>query len=395
MNFWGALATVGNTPYDSDRFVNVESVVRVMKGMNTSDKLRVQNGKPSQLTKMTTSSRENQPQSLLKSRKETRGCSWPNLQMTKKHKMKKSTAMVRQLGASMEIVYRRERQGAEAKHQRKDNGQPNDRSHDSAEPRHGGCQSGSQMSAQCPLCGEIGHPVEKCPDFCFSDCGETGHTKKGCQHDNKCEKCGKTNHTTTQCWRDKTCLKCAMRGHFGERCRTFLGSREEIRPRPQEQRPVYCQKGDRTRYKCGRPGHIARDCLSNQAGYAPATCSNRVEISRNGRSWNDDQDLRRIPVKDERKGKGRARSEATANPNEIKKTEVNRSGNTAGARGKTEKTCGREGRNGNGKRRGGNEKQNKRLGEGNRIGGKGNGREGDGQGKDCDDCRRIFAISKF
>jgi hypothetical protein len=40
MHFWGALTTVGNTPYDSDRFVNVDSVARIMKGMDTSDKLR-------------------------------------------------------------------------------------------------------------------------------------------------------------------------------------------------------------------------------------------------------------------------------------------------------------------------------------------------------------------
>ena len=40
MHFWSALTTVGNTPYDSDRFVSVDAVARVMKGMDTSAKLR-------------------------------------------------------------------------------------------------------------------------------------------------------------------------------------------------------------------------------------------------------------------------------------------------------------------------------------------------------------------
>ena len=40
MHFWGDLETVGNTPYDSDRFVTVEAVARIMKGIDTSAKLR-------------------------------------------------------------------------------------------------------------------------------------------------------------------------------------------------------------------------------------------------------------------------------------------------------------------------------------------------------------------
>ena len=320
MQFWGALTTVGNTPYDSDRFVNVETVARIMKGMDTSAKLRSkrkadvidecddgdQGKSASKLAQILKRKQQGRP--LQEEEDSDDGMFMTKSSDDDELENGKITAIVRQLGANMDNIYQRGRgdksRGADVKHQRGDYGQPKDRNHDLAEPRHGGRQSGSRSSAPCPLCGGTDHLVDKCPELCCSNCGEMGHTKKSCQRDARCAKCGKTNHTTLQCWRDKTCLKCGMRGHIAERCRTFLSSREEIKPRPQDQRTDYRPaRDDRSCYRCGRQGHIARDCHQDQRKQPPATGANRMELHGQERQHrrDDNQDRERVPMKKENK----------------------------------------------------------------------------------------------
>ena len=316
MHFWGALATVGSIPYDSDRFVNVETVARVMRGIDTSAKLRskrkaenieeedVDNNKSAsklaQILKRKQQKRVEQEDSdedaLMVKFSEEDG--------SEDEKIK---AMVRQL--NMDGVYRKSRDTAhragDPRRLGNNNEQPNDRGRDLAEPRHGERQPGSRLSASCQLCGDISHDVSSCPEICCSNCGENGHIKANCQRDPKCAKCGKANHTTVQCWRDKTCRRCGMRGHVEERCRTILGSRPENRQpaRPTWQDSRQGVRDDRTCFKCGRTGHIARDCLSDQHRSSPATGSNRFEVgqSRDRMNRKDDRHEIRVPVKDERR----------------------------------------------------------------------------------------------
>ena len=138
MHFGGALATVGNTPYDSDCFVYVETVARIMKGMDTSVKLRsrrkaevVEEGDDGDQGKSASKLAQILKRKHQKRPLQEEDDSYEAIFMEKSSddndvESGKFTAIVRQLGASMDNIYQRGRdnmsRGGDEKHQRRDDG---------------------------------------------------------------------------------------------------------------------------------------------------------------------------------------------------------------------------------------------------------------------------------
>ena len=129
---------MGNTPYDSDCFVYVETVARIMKGIDTSVKLRsrrkaevVEEGDDGDQGKSASKLAQILKRKHQKRPLQEEDDSYEAIFMEKSSddndvESGKFTAIVRQLGASMDNIYQRGRdnmsRGGDAKHQRRDDG---------------------------------------------------------------------------------------------------------------------------------------------------------------------------------------------------------------------------------------------------------------------------------
>ena len=166
---------MGNIPFDSDRFVTVDSVARIMKGMDTSAKLRSKR-------KAAVAEEEDMDEEIGKMDSKLAQI------LTRKHQKKKRTsesedepvthssedddnadAWVRQLDANMDLGYQRLRdhffKGADTKHNRQHEDKPEDRHRDSARSRPDERLKGNAPISSCQLCGQIGYTSTLCPEM--------------------------------------------------------------------------------------------------------------------------------------------------------------------------------------------------------------------------------------
>ncbi|KAL7823208.1 hypothetical protein V8C26DRAFT_425318 [Trichoderma gracile] len=122
----------------------------------------------------------------------------------------------------------------------------------------------------CYNCGGEGHRVRDCPEprvdkFACKNCGKSGHRAQECEEppnlDNvECRKCNKTGHFAKDCpdGGSRACRNCGQEGHISKDC-----------DQPKNMDNVTCRN-------CEETGHFSRDC-PKPTDWSKVKCSNCEE----------------------------------------------------------------------------------------------------------------------
>ena len=310
MKFFRALTlNVDNLPFDSTRFIDVDSVANAASGLELTAKIRLKRRQRSDAqddseddTPTTTNSRlEKEAKDRLKRKRlADKGGDADEADKQTKLPMHDINAFIQRLGVMVEDKVKSHldahtRSSAGSRSENPQSGRPLDL------PLAGlGGQSGrdDHLDSTCQLCHQSGHVASNCRTLTCKRCGQWGHVANNCTWRAVCQNCFKQGHSAHECERDVQCNACGRVGHSERRCRNPQRNNSGYnqrggRPsgRPFQQRNDSFQRDNRPRpteicYKCRESGHYARDCTQplplRVTGSNAEPISNRSGAGRRG-----------------------------------------------------------------------------------------------------------------